>query len=102
MQQFKAASAQGGAGLLLSALLALLISVLCFALRPDLGPQQAWLLIFMLLGSCCSWTREGSYSSINTATGDYLGMIWCMPKWSKLMENPLILSDLGSAAILSF
>ncbi|MBN8445608.1 MAG: DUF2982 domain-containing protein [Rheinheimera sp.] len=50
MLQFKAASAQGGGGLLLSALLAMLIAVLAFSLWPDVGPQQAWLLIFILLG----------------------------------------------------
>jgi hypothetical protein len=48
--QFKAASAQGGAVLLLSALLALVVAVLSFAIWPDVGPQQAWLIIFLLLG----------------------------------------------------
>lgn len=49
MLQFKAASAQGGGVLLLSALLAISVAVLIFALWPELGPQQAWLIIFILL-----------------------------------------------------
>lgn len=49
MLQFKAASAQGGGVLLLSALLAMSVTVLIFALWPELGPQQAWLIIFILL-----------------------------------------------------
>ena len=50
MLQFRAASAQGGAVLLLSALVALVIAVLGFSFWPEAGPQQAWLLIFLLLG----------------------------------------------------
>jgi hypothetical protein len=49
MLQFRAASAQGGGVLLLSALLAMMVAVLIFALWPELGPQQAWLIIFILL-----------------------------------------------------
>ena len=49
MLQFKAASAQGGAVLLLSALVALVFAVVCFAIWPEVAPQQAWLIIFILL-----------------------------------------------------
>ena len=49
MWQFKAKTAQGGAKLLISALVALVFGVLLFALWPEWGPQQAWLFIFLLI-----------------------------------------------------
>lgn len=49
MWQFKAKTAQGGAKLLLTALVALVFGVLLFALWPEWGPQQAWLFIFLLI-----------------------------------------------------
>ena len=59
MLQFKAASAQGGGVLLLSALLAMSVAVLIFALWPELGPQQAWLIIFILLSlaACIGYSK---------------------------------------------
>lgn len=49
MLQFEASSARGGGVLLIGALVAMMLAVLTFGIWPELAPQQAWLLLFLLL-----------------------------------------------------